>query len=30
LNWIVNTVFEEIDRTTNVAGKTDISYDLIR
>ena len=30
LNWIVNTVFEEIDRSTNVAGKTDISYDLVR
>lgn len=30
LNWIVNTLLEELDRTTNVAGKTDISFDLIR
>jgi nitrogenase molybdenum-iron protein beta chain len=30
LNWVVNTIFEEIDRSTNVAGKTDISYDLVR
>ncbi|MFB2644745.1 nitrogenase molybdenum-iron protein subunit beta [Raphidiopsis sp. BLCC-F218] len=30
LSWIVNTIFEEIDRNTNVPGKTDISYDLIR
>lgn len=30
LSWIVNTIFEEIDRNTNIAGKTDISYDLVR
>ncbi|MEN2383698.1 MAG: nitrogenase component 1 [Gloeotrichia echinulata DEX184] len=30
LNWVVNTVFEEIDRNTNIPSKTDISYDLIR
>lgn len=30
LNWIVNTIFEEIDRNTNIPSKTDISYDLIR
>ncbi|MEH2388547.1 MAG: nitrogenase component 1, partial [Nostoc sp.] len=30
LNWVVNTLFEEIDRNTNIPSKTDISYDLIR
>ncbi|WP_310834050.1 nitrogenase component 1 [Aetokthonos hydrillicola] len=30
LNWVVNTIFEEIDRNTNIPSKTDISYDLIR
>ena len=30
LNWIVNTIFEELDRNTNIPSKTDISYDLIR
>lgn len=30
LNWIVNGLLEELDRNTNIAGKTDISYDLIR
>jgi nitrogenase molybdenum-iron protein beta chain len=30
LSWIVNTIFEEIDRNTNIPAKTDISYDLIR
>lgn len=30
LNWIVNTILDELDRTTNVPGKTDISFDLIR
>ncbi len=30
LNWVVNTIFEEIDRSTNIASKTDISFDLIR
>ncbi|MEH2458965.1 nitrogenase molybdenum-iron protein subunit beta [Nostoc sp.] len=30
LNWTVNTLFEEIDRNTNIPSKTDISYDLIR
>lgn len=30
LNWIVNTVLDELDRNTIVPSKTDISYDLIR
>lgn len=30
LNWIVNRVLEEADNTTNIPGKTDISFDLIR
>ncbi|NJR24071.1 MAG: nitrogenase molybdenum-iron protein subunit beta [Richelia sp. CSU_2_1] len=30
LNWIVNTILEELDRKTIVPSKTDISYDLIR
>lgn len=30
LNWIVNALFEEIDRNTNIASKTDISFDLVR
>ena len=30
LNWIVNTVLDELDRQTNTIGKTDISFDLIR
>ena len=30
LTWIVNAIFEEIDRNTNIPSKTDISFDLIR
>jgi nitrogenase molybdenum-iron protein beta chain len=30
LNWIANTVLDELDRNTIVPAKTDISYDLIR
>jgi len=30
LNWIVNSVLDELDRNTIVPAKTDISYDLIR
>jgi nitrogenase molybdenum-iron protein beta chain len=30
LNWVVNTVLDELDRSTIVPAKTDISYDLIR
>ncbi len=30
LNWIVNTILDELDRNSNIPGKTDISYDLIR
>jgi nitrogenase molybdenum-iron protein beta chain len=30
LNWIVNTVLDELDRSTIIPSKTDISYDLIR
>ena len=30
LNWVVNTILDELDRMSNVAGKTDISFDLIR
>ncbi|MUG93742.1 nitrogenase molybdenum-iron protein subunit beta [Scytonema sp. UIC 10036] len=30
LNWIVNTILDELDRNTNITGKTDISFDLIR
>ena len=30
LNWIVNTLLDELDRNTIVPSKTDISYDLIR
>ncbi|GBF79026.1 nitrogenase molybdenum-iron protein subunit beta [Aphanothece sacrum] len=30
LNWIVNALFEEIDRNTNIPSKTDISFDLVR
>jgi nitrogenase molybdenum-iron protein beta chain len=30
LNWIVNTILDELDRNTIVPSKTDISYDLIR
>ncbi|MGK7931450.1 MAG: nitrogenase component 1, partial [Microcystaceae cyanobacterium] len=30
LNWISNTVLDELDRNTIVPAKTDISYDLIR
>lgn len=30
LNWIVNTILDELDRNTIVPAKTDISYDLIR
>jgi nitrogenase molybdenum-iron protein beta chain len=30
LNWIVNTILDELDRNTIIPGKTDISYDLIR
>jgi nitrogenase molybdenum-iron protein beta chain len=30
LNWVVNGLFEEIDRNTNIPSKTDISFDLIR
>ena len=30
LNWIVNTLLDELDRNTIIPAKTDISYDLIR
>ncbi len=30
LNWVVNTILDELDRSSNIAGKTDISFDLIR
>jgi len=30
LNWIVNTILEDLDRRTLVPSKTDISFDLIR
>jgi nitrogenase molybdenum-iron protein beta chain len=30
LNWIVNTLLDELDRNTIIPSKTDISYDLIR
>lgn len=30
LNWVVNTLLDEMDRCTNITGKTDISFDLIR
>jgi len=30
LNWIVNTILEQADLNTNIAGETDISFDLIR
>jgi nitrogenase molybdenum-iron protein beta chain len=30
LNWIVNTLLDELDRSTIIPSKTDISYDLIR
>ncbi|MEN9228391.1 MAG: nitrogenase molybdenum-iron protein subunit beta [Gloeomargarita sp. HHBFW_bins_205] len=30
LNWLVNTVLDEVDRQTLIPGKTDISFDLIR
>lgn len=30
LNWIVNTILDELDRNSNIPSKTDISYDLIR
>lgn len=30
LNWTVNTLLDELDRSTIIPSKTDISYDLIR
>jgi nitrogenase molybdenum-iron protein beta chain len=30
LNWIVNTILDELDRKTIIPAKTDISFDLIR
>jgi nitrogenase molybdenum-iron protein beta chain len=30
LNWIVNTILDELDRSTIIPAKTDISFDLIR
>ncbi|MDX2232424.1 MAG: nitrogenase molybdenum-iron protein subunit beta [Leptolyngbyaceae cyanobacterium bins.349] len=30
LNWVVNTILDELDRNTIIPAKTDISYDLIR
>jgi nitrogenase molybdenum-iron protein beta chain len=30
LTWIVNTILEEADLRTDIPGKTDISFDLIR
>lgn len=30
LNWVVNTLLDELDCNTNITGKTDISFDLIR
>ncbi|OUC14059.1 MAG: nitrogenase molybdenum-iron protein subunit beta [Alkalinema sp. CACIAM 70d] len=30
LNWVVNTLLDELDRNTIIPAKTDISYDLIR
>jgi nitrogenase molybdenum-iron protein beta chain len=30
LNWIANSILDELDRNTIIPSKTDISYDLIR
>ncbi|MBD2313082.1 nitrogenase molybdenum-iron protein subunit beta [Desertifilum sp. FACHB-1129] len=30
LNWIINTILDDLDRNTIIPSKTDISYDLIR
>lgn len=30
ITWIINTLFEELDRNTNTPSKTDISFDLVR
>lgn len=30
LNWIANTILDELDRNTIIPSKTDISYDLVR
>jgi nitrogenase molybdenum-iron protein beta chain len=30
LNWVVNTILDEMDRNSNVTGVTDISFDLVR
>jgi nitrogenase molybdenum-iron protein beta chain len=30
LVWLLDKIFDEIDRNTNVAGKTDYSFDIIR
>ncbi len=30
LNWIVNTMLEDLDRRTDTPGVTDISFDLVR
>ncbi|MBO9998003.1 MAG: nitrogenase molybdenum-iron protein subunit beta [Cyanobacteria bacterium SID2] len=30
LTWIVNTILDDLDRNTDVPGKTDYSFDLIR
>ena len=30
LVWILDKIFDEIDRATNIAGKTDFSFDIIR
>jgi nitrogenase molybdenum-iron protein beta chain len=30
LVWILDKIFDEIDRNTNVVAKTDYSFDIIR
>ena len=30
LNWIANGILDALDRKTDIAGETDISFDLVR
>ncbi|HYW19907.1 MAG TPA: nitrogenase molybdenum-iron protein subunit beta [Nodularia sp. (in: cyanobacteria)] len=30
LKWVVNTILDELDRNSDITGKTDISFDLVR
>ena len=30
LNWIANGILDALDRKTDIAGETDISFDLLR